>query len=94
MKKLITLLLFSAVVACNQPANKRETPEKGTVAKDTVTMRLKDLTFAVKKDLVCGMSVSAGISDTALYKGKLYGFCSNECKDDFLKDPPKYLATK
>jgi YHS domain-containing protein len=47
-----------------------------------------------KKDHVCGMPVSAGISDTAHYKGKVYGFCSKECKDEFVKTPDKYLSTK
>jgi YHS domain-containing protein len=44
------------------------------------------LAFDSKKDLSCGMPISAGVSDTAQYKGKLYGFCSAECKADFLKD--------
>jgi len=45
-----------------------------------------------KKDLSCGMPVSAGIGDTAHYKGKVYGFCSKECKDAFLKNPDSCLA--
>jgi len=45
-----------------------------------------------KKDFSCGMPVTAGISDTCHYKKKVYGFCSKECKDDFLKTPEKYLA--
>lgn len=47
-----------------------------------------------EKDYACGMPVTAGISDTTHYDGKAYGFCSTECKDEFLKDPKKYLATK
>lgn len=50
--------------------------------------------FASKKDLACGMPLSAGLEDTAHYKGKIYGFCSAECKENFLKDPQKYLAKK
>ncbi len=50
------------------------------------------VTFAVKKDLVCGMPVSAGISDTAHYKEKVYGFCATECKAEFLKNPEQYLT--
>ncbi len=45
-----------------------------------------------KTDFACGMPVSAGIKDTAQFEGKAYGFCSSECKTEFLKTPSKYLA--
>ena len=45
----------------------------------------KDLKFDNPKDFVCGMPVKAGVGDTAHYMGKLYGFCSTECKNEFLK---------
>ena len=40
-----------------------------------------------KKDPNCGMPVTAGIKDTVHYNGKVYGFCSDECKQAFLKNP-------
>jgi len=44
-------------------------------------------------DPVCGMTVTketaAGSYD---YQGKTYYFCSKSCKDNFVKDPQKYLA--
>jgi len=42
-------------------------------------------------DPVCGMSVQESVADTATYDGKLYGFCSEGCKDDFLLEPGKYV---
>jgi YHS domain-containing protein len=45
-----------------------------------------------KKDLVCGMPVTAGIEDTTHFNGKAYGFCSKECKEEFLKKPRVYIA--
>jgi YHS domain-containing protein len=45
-----------------------------------------------KKDPSCGMPVTAGVSDTAHYHGKVIGFCSKECKDEFLKSPDKYIT--
>ncbi|MBL0145249.1 MAG: YHS domain-containing protein [Chitinophagaceae bacterium] len=54
----------------------------------------KNVVFDAKKDLVCQMPVTAGVSDTAHYKGKVYGFCAKECKDEFLKDPQQYLTAK
>lgn len=52
------------------------------------------LEFADKKDLVCGMPLTAGIEDTVSYKGKLYGFCATGCKEDFVKNPKAYLPKK
>ena len=54
----------------------------------------KDLKFDHPKDLVCRMPVKAGVSDTAYYKEKLYGFCSTECKNEFKKNPEGYLAAR
>ena len=39
------------------------------------------------------MPVKAGVSDTAHYKGKVFGFCAKECKEEFLKNPASYLET-
>ncbi len=40
----------------------------------------KDVKLDNTKDLFCGMALKAGVGDTAHYKGKVYGFCSKECK--------------
>jgi YHS domain-containing protein len=45
-----------------------------------------------KKDPTCGMPVTAGISDTAHYENKVLGFCSPECKNEFVKNPKASLA--
>lgn len=50
--------------------------------------------FDLAKDPACNMPISAGVEDTAHYKDKVYGFCSKECKEEFLKDPESYLAKK
>ena len=46
--------------------------------------------LASKKDLVCYMPLWTGIGDTCVYKGKIYGFCSKDCKSDFLKNPLEF----
>lgn len=43
------------------------------------------------KDPSCGMPLAAGVEDTLHYGGKVYGFCSDECRDEFKKNP-KELA--
>ena len=32
------------------------------------------------------------VSDTAIYEGQLYGFCSDYCKSKFKEDPKAALA--
>jgi YHS domain-containing protein len=50
--------------------------------------------LAVNKDIVCGMPINKGVSDTAHYKGKIYGFCAAECKAEFVKSPELYFTAK
>lgn len=38
------------------------------------------------------MPVTAGISDTAHYEKNVLGFCSTECKNEFLKNPKANIA--
>lgn len=46
-----------------------------------------------KTDYVCGMEMhDGGIADTAHYEGKVYGFCHEDCKKEFLKAPQQYLS--
>jgi YHS domain-containing protein len=52
----------------------------------------KEINVDNKKDLVCGMPLTAGAGDTANYKGKVYGFCSKLCKDEFEKNPTAYVS--
>jgi YHS domain-containing protein len=44
-------------------------------------------------DPVCGMTVTKeSAAGSATYQGKTYYFCNKVCKDNFTKDPQKYLA--
>ncbi|MBU0574357.1 MAG: YHS domain-containing protein [Candidatus Margulisbacteria bacterium] len=45
------------------------------------------------KDLVCGMEVQEN-KNAVEYEGKKYSFCSPKCKEDFKKDPEKYIKTQ
>jgi YHS domain-containing protein len=86
---MLTMLLF----ACNQQP-KTETTSAPVTSMDSA-MTKPDVTkvkYTVamvdnKKDPSCGMPVTAGIEDTVHYNGKVYGFCSDECKQAFLKNP-------
>ena len=95
MKKMFAFIMLLAA-ACNQPAEKQKDQTMMPVppVQDSAKAALKTLAFDSKTDLVCGMPVRAGIEDTLHYKGKLYGFCAKECKEEFIKDPQQYLTTK
>lgn len=46
------------------------------------------------KDPVCGMKIDLGTTKfKSTYQGKVYGFCSAECKATFDKNPLQYSDT-
>lgn len=72
-------------------------PEKQKVS-DTMAMEqdsnhmINHLIVDNQKDPSCGMPTSAGISDTVHYKDHVLGFCSKECREDFMKNPEAQLV--
>jgi len=45
------------------------------------------------KDLVCGMEVDPKTAKAKTeYRGKTYYFCALHCKEEFEKEPEKYLG--
>ncbi|MGH2646979.1 MAG: YHS domain-containing protein [Ginsengibacter sp.] len=91
-----SLLVCSVmIISCNnQPGKGSADKNETTVASTSTADTTKFTTDMVdnKKDPTCGMPLAAGIEDTAHYKNKVLGFCSKECKDEFLKDPEKNIA--
>jgi Cu+-exporting ATPase len=66
-----------------------------TITEATVSKGVKALAQTEQKlvDPVCGMTVTKETAfGTYTYKGQTYYFCSKACKDNFTKDPQKYLA--
>lgn len=93
--KFLQPVLLCLLLSCTQ--QKKNDPPAATIpaAKmNTVKHEKKfaGIAFANTKDYICGMPLTAGVEDTTSYKGKLYGFCSAECKDEFIKNPGQYLA--
>jgi YHS domain-containing protein len=88
------LVLFSCHQADNKTAASAAKTDTTAASQETdgVLASLKNLPFAYNRDPSCGMPLKAGLEDTTTYKGKLYGFCSKDCKDAFLKDPAGYTA--
>ncbi len=103
MKKIIGIPFIVSVllIACNNNTSENKTPVADTSKHDSHTMmpppaekKFSGVAFANQQDYICGMPVTAGVEDTAVYKNKVYGFCSKECKDEFLKNPEQYLTAK
>jgi len=89
---MASLVLFSCGTS-NDKTNTGSADTNQVAAMDTTTEK----TYAVslvnnKKDPSCGMPVTAGISDTTHYENLVLGFCSTECKNEFLKNPKANLA--
>jgi YHS domain-containing protein len=84
------LLGILLAFACNNnPKIEMKSPafESSPAVADSARPKITTAMVDNKKDPSCGMPVSAGIADTAHFKGKVYGFCSSECKNIFLKNP-------
>ena len=95
MKKILPILVVALILAaCASNEKKSEEIKSPSPMVETTTEPVHYMPEMVvnKKDFSCGMPVSAGISDTCQIDGKSYGFCSPECKAEFMKDPKKYLA--
>jgi len=88
---IIIVLLGSLLIASCDTVTSTKTvtvEDKSVDSTKTYNIALVNNT----KDPGCGMPVTAGISDTAHYDGKVLGFCSTECKASFKKDPAALIA--
>ena len=96
---IFSVAILSGVAGCHGPSGADAAAKNTVSAADSAQAAalakrkaFKVLAFDNKKDLACGMPLTAGVEDTVHYKGKLYGFCSTECKEEFLKNPEGHLA--
>jgi len=94
MRKLLIVCAIMIAAACNnnKPSDTKTESSDSTMkaVKAKYTLNMVDN----KIDLSCGMPLTAGIEDTCHYNGKVYGFCSKECKDEFVKNPAGAIREK
>lgn len=97
----ITLLGFASCqpkaedkAASDQPAPMPQHQSHSAPTNSASTAAFTPEMVVNKKDFICEMPVTAGISDTCHVDGKAYGFCSHECMLEFKADPSKYLSAK
>jgi len=99
MKKIlhtmfIMVTLSVIILSCGQQPEQKTAPAMEGQATTETGIKVDLASLASTDDPVCGMSLKDGIADTTTYEDKLYGFCSASCKEDFLKEPSKYLSVK
>lgn len=83
---LLALILGSPVRAfsATEETGKKEKPESKAATGQKASQKVKDP--------VCGMEIDAKTAEAkATYKGKTYHFCSISEKEQFEKDPAKYV---
>ncbi len=92
--KLLACAFLSLLVisSCNNQKSNENTVVKMSTVAEQDSVKFTPAMVDNKRDPSCGMPVAAGIEDTIHYKNKVLGFCSKECKDEFLKDPEKNIA--
>jgi YHS domain-containing protein len=87
----VFLTVAVLIISCGDQQSTKISETHVALTANADTVKFTAAMVDNKRDPSCGMPVSAGIGDTAHYKGKVLGFCSKECKDEFLKDPEKNI---
>jgi len=94
MKKPLMMIAASLLLlaSCNQ-SQTQTTNTEATAPAESKGVNIKLAELSSPKDHICGMDLVEGeIADTMQYDGKVYGFCSSECKAEFAKDPQQHLS--
>lgn len=100
MKSILGITLSSTILLFTACGSQQNNPSETKISDTSINKVMDSIstkTYAAsevnnKKDPTCGMPVTAGISDTAHYEKYTIGFCSNECKNEFLKNPKAAIA--
>jgi YHS domain-containing protein len=102
MKKIVYTIAVISVVAlilsvagCTEKAQTKENELHGASEQVTTNSTTNADSNSLKEiDVVCKMKVDKSVIDKSEYKGKTYYFCSPYCKNEFDKDPEKFLNSQ
>lgn len=98
MKRLVILLIVLVIglVVFSACSGEKKAEEQAAPQTEAAAPQKVDITpdmLATTIDLACGMDLKEHeIADTAIYQGKVYGFCSEDCKSHFKANPDSFLA--
>ncbi|AZB09037.1 YHS domain-containing protein [Chryseobacterium sp. G0162] len=82
---ILTALLSIVLLSCT-----KEPQVKHKMNMSTSGENIKNVQVVNEEDPICHMKTAGSLKDTAVYKAKVYGFCSSYCKDEFKKNPESY----
>ena len=85
----LALVLLSLAAGCAS-----ESPSQTKDAAGHQAQHAECLVCKRNADLACVDIAVKDKTPTAMYNGKAYYFCSDECKNEFLKHPDKYAQQK
>lgn len=91
MTRLFTAVLLLTLASCAGTAE-QESPMDTTSPTGGPGINISPDLLATTIDPICNMDLAQSkITDTAHYNGGIYAFCSKGCKEEFQKDPAKYV---
>lgn len=94
-KKRMAILALIMITSCDNQIkqNKDMQQQAGHVQSDSIDksknndpVKFAGLHFASRMDTACGMLITSGAADTLVLDGKIYGFCSAGCKNEFANE--------
>lgn len=101
LKIMYKIFLLFILMSCTQPGKSDHTANhlpdatqskaNATQVKPDLKRKIRENQLASKKDPVCGMPAYKYLKDTIIYKTKIYGFCGKGCKDEFIKNPQRFI---
>jgi YHS domain-containing protein len=93
MKKYLFYAAFAAITFSFGCSQQTKTTDNTPTSTEQKKINVSVSQLATTTDLSCGMKFTSDgqIGDTMTYNGKLYGFCSKECRDNFASDPQKFI---
>lgn len=92
MKKTTILAITILSIISISCGEKKEVEVKKADDKMMHAAHNLDVKVDNKFDPICEMETADHVSDTIHYQGKVYGFCSSGCKEEFAKNPEQYLS--
>jgi len=95
MKKttILTIAILSIVsISCGEKQEQKKMEVKSANEEVMHAAHNLDVKVDNKIDPICEMETEGHVSDTIHYAGKVYGFCSSGCKEEFAKNPDLHLS--
>jgi YHS domain-containing protein len=91
--KIIPILAIVLFASCSSNEKKPEHLAAPTTTQNSESKLIKidPKLLAMQTDTVCGMDLKYGVADTLTADGKIYGFCSSSCKNEFVAQLAKQV---